>query len=220
MNNIIISNTCVGYFVMKKLQIIPYNNPFISSLIPNDNDYFKLINNLSYYLEIEPILGDPSENSLFAIQNQSKWFKTDIEPTTVKVPYPVIYLDDIEIHFIHEHDNIIALDKFKRRFKRMKEIIYSKNYKIISLLSFSEIINEHPNPNELFDNYFINSEGLIIEKYFLGPPRHNIYKDKNIHYIVIPEWECQSAQRTVSHIYRFNNQDFNVENFLNNLKID
>ena len=44
MNTIIISNTCIGNMLIKKYNIYPYNNPFISTLIPNDTDYIKLIN--------------------------------------------------------------------------------------------------------------------------------------------------------------------------------
>ena len=31
MNYVIISNTCVGWSIMKKKKIFPYNNPFIGS---------------------------------------------------------------------------------------------------------------------------------------------------------------------------------------------
>lgn len=42
MNNIIISNSCVGFNIIKRKKIFPYNNPFIGSLIPNDEDYLKI----------------------------------------------------------------------------------------------------------------------------------------------------------------------------------
>ena len=214
-DNIILSNTCTGYFVIQRLNILPYNNPFISTLIPNDNDYIKLINNLQHYLKFEPVLGGPSENSVFAIQNQSKWYKHQ----NINIPYPVIYLDDIEIHCIHENNLLDTLNKFERRFNRMKEIINSNNYRIISLLSFSETINEHPHPITFFNNYFEEPKDLIVQKYFLGPQRHNVYGDKNIHYIVIPEWENVSADRDDSYIYKFNNQEFNKNTFLHHIKI-
>ena len=70
MNNIIISNTCLGQYLMHKFSILPYNNPFIATLIPNDNDYIKLINNLQYYLNLNPILGEAKIDSFFAYQNK------------------------------------------------------------------------------------------------------------------------------------------------------
>jgi uncharacterized protein (DUF1919 family) len=214
-NSIILSNTCVGCSVIKAYNILPYNNPFIGTLIPNDNDYVKLINNLSYYLGIEPKLGDPSENSVFAIQSKSKWYMNKDIP----VPYPVIYIDDIEIHCIHDIDLITTLDKFKRRFNRMKEIINLENYRIISLLSSSETMNEHPNPAEFIDNYFKDPKDLIVQKYFMGLPRHNIYDNINIYYIVIPEWENESAQRNSSYGYKFNDQEFNKQMFIKYLDL-
>jgi hypothetical protein len=215
LNNIILSNTCVGWMVINALHILPYNNPFISTLIPNDNDYIKLINNLYYYLNLNPVLGDPSEYSLFAIQNKSRWYKHQ----NINTPYPVIYLDDIEIHCIHENNLNDALNKFIKRFNRMKEIIYSNNYRIISLFSFSEVMNEHPHPESFFNNFFEEPNHLIIQKYFMGPQRHNVYGSKNIHYIVIPEWENISAERTPSYIYKFNDQEFNKNMFLTYLEL-
>ena len=196
---------------MHALGILPYNNPFIATLIPNDDDYLKLINNLHDYLNLEPILGDPCENSLFSIQNNSKWYKHP----TINIPYPVIYIGDIEIHCIHENDNIICLEKFIRRFNRMKEIIESNNYKIISLLSLSEIINEHNDFNIYLDNYFSKDIIIPVEKYFLGPPRLNLYDN----YIPVHEWNNISAERDDSHIYKFNNQEFNKIMFLQNIKL-
>lgn len=45
MEKIFISNTCTGIELIKLNNIYPYNNPFIGTLIPNDFDYIKLINN-------------------------------------------------------------------------------------------------------------------------------------------------------------------------------
>ena len=49
MNNIIIlSNTCTGWNVIRKNNIFPYNNPFIGSLIVNDEQYIHFINTFIY----------------------------------------------------------------------------------------------------------------------------------------------------------------------------
>jgi uncharacterized protein (DUF1919 family) len=67
MTDIIISNTCEGSYLMQEFGIFPYNNPFVASLIPNDTDYIKMINNFNYYANITPILGIPRENTIFSI---------------------------------------------------------------------------------------------------------------------------------------------------------
>ena len=68
MNNIIISNSCVGFNIIKSKKILPYNNPFIGSLIPNDDDYLKLVNNFYNYVNAPIKLGNAKIDSLFAIQ--------------------------------------------------------------------------------------------------------------------------------------------------------
>jgi uncharacterized protein (DUF1919 family) len=211
--NIILSNTCVGQSVIELFGIVPYNNPFIATLIPNDNDYLKLINNLSYYIKLEPTLGYPQEKSLFATQNNGLYYKHP----SISVPYPIIYIDDIEIHCIHESNNIECLDKFKRRYDRMKEIIKSNDYKIISLLSFGEILNEHDNFNIFLDNYFLTKTDIQVERYFLGPSRLNVYNNNN--YLVAKEWDNVTAERDESNIYKFNHQGFNTKMFKNNIKL-
>jgi hypothetical protein len=192
--------------------IKPYNNPFIGSLIPNDLEYIKLINNLEYYINCEPKLSGPRNNSIFAIQNKFEYYKHP----SIRTPHPIIYLDDIEIHYIHEYDNNICLDKFIRRMNRLKDILLNKNYKIIITLSFSELINDHSNINDVINCYFKpNLSKLNIEKYFLGPPKYN---NNNINYINVLEWENISLCRNSSHVYNFNNQPFSQSLFINNIK--
>lgn len=208
MNNIIISNTCLGQYLMHKFNILPYNNPFIATLIPNDNDYIKLINNLQYYLNLIPILGEAKKDSLFAYQNKQSYYNHP----EIKTPYPVIYLEDIEIHCIHENNDNICLDKFKRRQQRMLEIIKTNNYNIIILLSFSEFINHHDNYELIINNFYKNNKSnesnLKTHKIFIGPTKYN--KDyKN--YINIDEWNDIFLERDISNILKFNNQPFSSQ---------
>ena len=208
MNYIILSNTCVGQFIMKKNNIFPYNNPFIGSLIPNDLEYIKLINNFNYYINNEPKLGIPKNNTIFSIQNKSKYYLHKDIP----IPYPVIHLDDIEIHFIHENNDDVCINKFKRRLDRLKNIIHN-NYKIIATLSFSEIINNHDNILNIINEYFTENNELNIEKYFIGPGEYN---NNNINYININEWNNIQLNRNSSHLYDFNDQPFSI-NILSDL---
>lgn len=205
-NNIIISNTCVGQAIHKNKIFFPYNNPFIGSLIPNVYDYIKLINNIDYYITLNPILGEPNTKSLFSLQNNGIYYKHD----TIKTPYPIVYLDDIEIHFIHEHDSSICIEKFIRRLARFKEIIKNK-HKIIITLSFSELITEHSNKDELINKYFNDYNGnLNIEKYFIGPAEYN---NGNKNYININKWNNIILDRNSSHVYNFNDQLFSINIF-------
>ena len=212
MNNIIISNSCVGQFIIKNKNIFPYNNPFIGSLIPNDDDYLKMVNNFNDYLDAPIKLGEPKKDSLFAIQSKKIYYNHNL----VKIPYPIIYLGDIEIHFIHEDDEIECLNKFNRRIERMKDIIKNKKYKIIFTMSYSEFFNDHNNIKEKIDEYFSNNlnNNLIIEKYFIGSPRYN---NGNINYINIDKWKNVRLLRNSSHVYRFNDQLFSIDIFLNKI---
>ena len=212
MNLTIISNTCVGQFIMKKKNIFPYNNPFIGSLIPNDLEYIKLINNLEYYINCIPILKDPSKISTFSNQNKSVFYKHK----DIKLPYPVIFLGDIEIHFIHENNNKICLEKFIRRLNRLIKNINKPDHIIVITLSFSELINNHNNISDIINEFFkvndhiFNDKKLNIEKYFLGPLE---YYNNNKNYIIENKWNNIILKRDNSHIYEFNDQPFTINIF-------
>jgi uncharacterized protein (DUF1919 family) len=212
MKKVIISNTCVGAYLANKLKILPYNNPFIGTLIPNDVDYIKLVNNLEYYIKYcKPVLGEPRENSLFSIQNNGKWYKHE----SINIPYPVIYLDDIEIHCIHDNNNEICLNKFIRRIERFKNIILH-DHQIICCFSFSEFINNHCDYQEIINNYLhINYSKLNIHKLFFGPTIYNINNNPN--YINNDEWNNIELKRDGSNVLIFNNQPINSEVFLNKI---
>ena len=212
MDNIIISNSCVGQFIIKNKNIFPYNNPFIVSLIPNDDDYLKLINNFDKYIDLPAKLGEAKKDSLFAIQNKNIYY---IHPA-IKTSYPIIYLDDIEIHFIHEKNKEDCLNTFTRRMQRMREIITNEKYKIIFTWSYSEFFNDHEDVQKYINEYFSNKlNNLIIDKYFIGPPEYN---NGNTNYINIDGWKNIELTRNSSHVYNFNDQPFSICIFLNNIK--
>ena len=96
-NIIILSNTCVGYFIYRDYLKKEYDNPFIGSLFTNDIDYINLVNNMHYYINIEPKIGQANEKSLFSLQSKNKYYYHK----TINYKYVVIYLENIEIHFIH-----------------------------------------------------------------------------------------------------------------------
>jgi uncharacterized protein (DUF1919 family) len=212
MNNIIISNSCVGQFIMKNKSILPWNNPFIGSLIPNDEDYLKLINNFDKYISLPAKLGEAKKDSLFAIQNKNIYYIH----REIKTPYPIIDLGDIEIHFIHEKNKEDCLNTFNRRMERMNQIINNEKYKIIFTWSYSEFFNDHTDIQQYINEYFSNKlNNLIIDKYFIGPPEYN---NGNINYINIDAWKNIKLTRNSSHVYDFNDQPFSINIFLDNIK--
>jgi uncharacterized protein (DUF1919 family) len=191
-----ISNTCVGAELHKILcPSNEYNNPFIATLIPNDTAYLKLINNLQEYSMQTPSLGPPLE----------KWY---IHPA-ITLPYPVIFLGDIEIHCIHESDTKATMDKFTRRLERMRNFIELKDSKIYATLSFSELLNDHDDIN-LIIQQFCQPPG-IVNKIFLGPSK---YKCNNKHYVSVEQWNTISLIRNSSNVYFFNDQHFTTKMFV------
>ena len=70
MNNIIISNSCVGQFIMKNKSILQWNNPFIGFLIPNDDDYLKLVNNFDKYIGFPAKLGEAKKRFIICYSKQ------------------------------------------------------------------------------------------------------------------------------------------------------
>lgn len=212
MNKVFISNTCVGQSVNRILDnTIPYNNPFIGTLIPNDLDYIKLVNNLEYYTYLDATLGLPKEDSVFCNQNNGKWYKHQY----VSIPYPVIYLGDIEIHCIHEDNYDNCFNKFNRRLHRLREVI-KLEHKIFCLFSFSEFLNNHDDNEKIIESFLINNKSnLNIIKLFLGPSKYNI--DNNDNYINVNEWNNIELIRDSSNVYKFNDQIFNVNQFYNKI---
>lgn len=97
----IISNNCWGgcmyAFVDRE-----YQSPFVGLfMIPKE--YVKMCYNLKHYLESELTFIDRS--------------KYDIEVD--RDDYPIALLDDIEIHFLHYKNKDEALEKWKKRIKRI-----------------------------------------------------------------------------------------------------
>lgn len=201
-NATIISNTCVGWGLMQKNNILPYNNPFVASLI-YDNDYLKLINNLNYYANINPII---------ITEPKYPRYKHPI----IKDDYPIIQLDDIKIHYIHESTPEECLDKYIRRNERFLKLLNSENSKIYTTLSYSEILENHNNIEEFIGKFFYKSENINIYKIFLGP---TIYNKDYQNYIPNDDWNTIDLIRDSSGVYKFNNQDYNIaifDDYINN----
>ena len=198
MNLSFISNTCVGAGLFHRFNIKPYNNPFISTLIPDDTQFVKLVNNLHYYASVLPVIETPKIN----YYNHHE----------IKTPYPVVFLDDIEIHCIHETDNAICLDKFSRRFERFKDFLKDSNNKVYAVLSFSELISNNDFPQSLITD-FLQPVSTDIIKIFVGPTKWRT--EQHIHYIGINEWDNVELTKNESNIFTFNDQGRLNDSFFN-----
>lgn len=211
MNTIIISNTCVGYQIIIRKNMVPYNSPFIAALIPNDWQYLRLIQDFDHYRLLTPVLSEPDPDSVFSRQNGALYY-THKE---IRTPYPVIRLGDVEIHFIHVQDRERCLETFKRRLDRMNRIIDEGDCKIVFLLSFSELLNDHEDVETLIDTFFhVHLSPLRTEKYFMGPLK---YARKEPGYISVPEWDDVLLKRDSSHVFVFNSQLFCIDTFIRHL---
>jgi len=102
-----ITNNCITVFVYKRLKK-PYDNPFVGSLFQNDEQFLKFCRQYNYYIKQIPRFSKPLQATFkhHRIRN-----------------YPVMFLDDIEIHWIHEKSPTKLIDKYKRRLIRNKGLL-------------------------------------------------------------------------------------------------
>jgi uncharacterized protein (DUF1919 family) len=100
-----ITNTCQNLNIYTRLNI-PYNTPFIGSYMQDDAQYVNFCINYDYYVAQEPVFKEP----LQAQDSQSP----------IGVDYPVMFLGDFEIHWIHETSAADLLVKYKRRLERSR----------------------------------------------------------------------------------------------------
>ena len=146
---------------------------------------------------MKPILNEPKNNTIFSIQNKLKYYLHK----DISIPYPVIHLDDIEIHCIHDDNAQSSLETFIRRLNRMKEYILNNTLcRIIGILSFSELINDHDDINSVISSFLYNSNNI-----FAGPTKYKTTNMSN-NYIIVKEFDNVELLRNSSYIYIFNNQ--------------
>jgi len=144
MNNFyLITNNCqsVGFY---NLLNIPYESPFIGHYIQDDLQYLKFCKNYEYYITQIPIF----DKSIFPFYQLE-----DITRDT----YPTMYLDDIEINWIHENNENECLSKYNRRLLRTKNkmpfFIWGDSllHQYHTLEEYNNIVNEFMKiPNSLY----------------------------------------------------------------------
>jgi uncharacterized protein (DUF1919 family) len=185
-----VSNNCLSQILYKHDENA-YDSPFIGSIFVNDKDYIKLCKNYEYYLNVEPQFGEPKTDSLWAKQNGSPWYKH----VEINIPYPVMYLEDIEIHWIHETDKNILLEKYKRRLARYRE----NGNKPLFLLAFSDLCNNH-----MRDDYIemIKEFTDLEDSIYLTKLKEDVFLNRKRIYL-IKDWMQCNKSRNSSHIYNF-----------------
>jgi len=135
----ILSNTCVGSGLYQKLNM-QYNCPLIGSLILNDDDWLRLCERPQYYFSLEPKF----------IKSEDKYRSWN---------YPIVMLEDVRIDFIHETNDSVLYEKYKRRAKRFF------NTEPCLVWSYYEMFSYHDNYHLVIDK-FLSFEAKTI---FVGP---------------------------------------------------
>lgn len=95
----IIANNCWGGFTCKSVGL-RFNSPFINMWM-NSNDYLTMVENFKYYMDIEP-----------------RFIRMEYD-RVLGQEYPVVGLDDVEIHWNHYTDFEEALQIWNRRKARI-----------------------------------------------------------------------------------------------------
>lgn len=183
MNYSYISNSCSAIVLYRYFNKV-YDQPFIGSLFVNDEQYVKFCENFDHYIKVEPRFGLPTCTSTWAQQNISGWYRE----YSVKKPYPVMYLDDIEIHWLHEHSEQELLKKYKRRRDRLQTPFF--------FWSISEMFNDHTSHEQ---KELISRFNRVKNSIFLT----NNPEEKGI---LVNEWVTKLPIRSYYHVYNFNDQ--------------
>ncbi len=127
----IISNNCWGGIIYQTLGLeckSPFKNLFLY-----DDDYLRLISNLEKYMELEP-----------------QFSHYEDEPHS-GIKYPVLQIDDVQIHCNHVKDSKIAIDDWNRRKKKI-------NYDNL----FIEMYTSNREAAEIFITKLNNNNGICF----------------------------------------------------------
>lgn len=129
-----ITNNCANlHFYFEEAR--EYDNPIVGCLFVNDEDYIKFCSRFLHFMTVEPVFGSPKKDSKWAEQNNGEWYKHK----EIRIPYPVMFLEEIEIHWIHEESQEAVLDKFLRR----RERFWTTKPTPVFMLSCSDLCNDH-----------------------------------------------------------------------------
>lgn len=214
MHLIINSNTCVGWNIYNEIKK-EYTSPLIGTLIPNDEEYIEFIKNFKTMINSSiNVTSNPKNDTIFEKQSGSKYYSHN----AIQVPYPIIKIEDIDIHCIHENDNMECLKTFKRRCERANKIIKTNNYKILNILVFTELITE-TNDYQQTINAFLTNKDIDTVNIFLGPKKYKINTDnmRNV-YIEDIYFDNIHLKRNTSFIMICNNQPISTNILIKHIR--
>lgn len=182
-----------------------YDHPMIGMLFVIDSDYVKFCKDFWKYMEIKPLFGNPKENSLWAIQNNGCWYKHP----EIKTPYPVMFLDDIEIHWIHEESEKELLEKYKKR----RDRLFSTLPPIIFLWGEGALCNENKDEEKLIKDFISIPNSLFITGNVMYLEHENV--------AFFSDWFGKEKNRDEHHILNINymNQASQKELFAKMIKL-
>ena len=178
MDYTLISNSCVSAKIYQLLNpgvhksFVDYTNPFIASWFPEDEQYVRFCERYAWYTALEPEFGEPS-TCLKWHRDTGKWVNLSRKITN----YPVMFLGDVEIHWIHECNEKLLMKKYRERLRISREL------EPVFLWSDPEMFNIH-SVEERFSLLYrfcqIPHKTLFLTKY------PNEAMDK---VVFVPEWE-------------------------------
>ena len=187
----LVSNSCASWYTYIAFEnrnindkFIDYSNPFIACWFPDDEAYVRFCENYEYYVSLEPRFGKPINLNWERVA-KSKWH-LGLSPNS----YLVMFLDDIEIHWIHDTNPTLLLQKFKSRLADGKE------KELVFLWSDSEMFNtcteeERNNLVKRFNS--IKNKTIFLTKY-----SQEEYRDETTVVTYVPAWEKKSlSDRTI-----------------------
>lgn len=215
-----IGNSWLSGELCSHIGLIPCSTPFVNSLILDDKLFVKLCLNLEHYLNIEPVfLDQPSIKSKWYMDTGSEWFVNQC----ITIPYPVMKIDDLEIHWIYSKDKNTLLEKYKRRSKRLKNILDDPYNNIICVLMFNQLFSEYRNIeeyNDLIRQFFSCKYNTL----FIGPShfKHLATKTTNYYY-ELPQWNddslwllnslCRGSIDTITYNFLYHIKQYISDNY-------
>ena len=207
----IISNSCVGSAIFLAFypeinpNFIEYTNPFIATLFVEDTDFVKLSLNYEKYMSSLPFFKDPRIDGLWFSQSKNSRL------LSCSPSYPVMLLEDIEIHWAHDTSQSQILKKFIGRYE------LGKNLKRIFVWSAAEMFNLHTDiERRLLLKDFLSSPDKTI---FLTNKKEEVFEDENHLSIFIPEWEGKDeSERRLDFVPVWNNQIFVAKTLVTSIR--
>lgn len=172
-----VTNNCLAQILYEHVDTA-YDQPLIGTLFLNDSMYVKLCSNFSHYIHTTPV---------FTNTPSKRYIHKEISPN-----YPVMLLEDIEIHWIHEHNTDDILAKFKRRVERYDTKVTQNVY----ILCHSDLMEDH---TDIDYKTMIENFTSIKNSIYLTKCLNDTLISDNVFFV--KEWENEPLSRDSSGIY-------------------